>query len=102
MYTIEIIYIVPFIFSIFALLGIYFKAINWFTAFISICASFGIGYLISPYTQLIIKPISNSLWYGYTWGLLEYIGIIHICTLFIMSFIALYNLYMSNGKKLWG
>ena len=102
MITIDLIYTIPIIISVIAILGMYFEKVNWFTAIMGIFIGFGITYYLAPYTTLIMNPLSNSLWYGYDWGLFEYLGLFHLSTLFIMCFIALYNLYMSNGKKLWG
>lgn len=102
MITIDLIYALPIIISVIAIFGMYFDKVNWFTGFMGILTGFGITYYISPYTDLIMTSLSNSLWYGYSWGLFEVLGLIHLATIFIMSGIALYNLYMSNGKKLWG
>jgi len=102
MITIDLIYMIPIIISVIAIFGLYFDKVNWFTGLLGIVAGFGITYYISPYSDLIMTPLSNSLWYGYSWGLFEYLGLIHLITLFVMCFMALYNLYMSNGKKLWG
>jgi len=102
MITIDLIYAIPIIVSVIAIFGLYFEKVNWFTALLGIIGGFGIAYYIAPYTSLIMTPLSNSLWYGYDWGMIEYFALAHLITLFIMSIIALYNLYMSNGKKLWG
>lgn len=102
MITIDLIYAIPIIISVIAIFGMYFEKLNWFTGFIAIIGGFGIAYYIAPYTTLIMGSLSNSLWYGYSWGLFEYLGLLHLITIAIMSAIALYNLYMSNGKKLWG
>lgn len=102
MITIDLIYMIPIIISVIAILGLYFEKVNWFTALIGILIGFGIAFYIAPYTDLIMTPLSNSLWHGYGWGWIEYLALTHLITLFIMCGIALYNLYMSNGKKLWG
>lgn len=100
--TIDLIYAFPIILSIIAILGMYLEKVNWFIALMGIVIGFGLTYYIAPYTAIIMGSLSNSLWYGYSWGLFEYLGLIHLITICIMSAIAIYNLYMSNGKKLWG
>lgn len=102
MINIDLIYMIPIVFSVIAIIGMYAEKINWFVGLIGIIGGFGISYYIAPYTDLIMTPLSNVLWFGYNWSLFTGLAMAHLISIFVMSSIAMYNLYMSNGKKLWG
>lgn len=99
---IEIMYLVPLVVLGIVAFAVYFNQLNWFTGLIGAGTGFAIAYYSADYTNLIITSVSNSIWYGYSWGWIEMLGLVHIITLFIMMAIAINNLWLSNGKKLWG
>lgn len=100
--TIDLVILLPLIFSILALFGLVLEKVNWFIALVSIIGAFGIAYYFAPYTELMIVPLKNVLWYGYDWSLLAWLVLGNIFCYIGMGATAMYNLYMSNGKKIWG
>lgn len=102
MITIDLVVLIPLIFSLLAMFGLWFEKVNWFVSLISIFGAFGIAYYVAPFSEVVFTPFKNSLWYGYDWGLYEIMVGILITIYIIMGVQALYNLYMSNGKKIWG
>lgn len=101
MYTAEITYGLVIGFSIFVLLTAYFEKLRISFALLFILLSIGIAWLIAPFTMLIITPLSNAIWYGYSWGLFEMFALYHLITLIIMPIIATYILVKTGGKALW-
>lgn len=61
----------------------------------------GITWVLSPYISLILTPLWNSVWFGYTWGWLEILALAHLITTFWVSGVMLYNLYRSEGVTGW-
>lgn len=102
MITIELTLLIALTFSIFAMLGMLMDKVNWFTALLSIVGAFGISYYLAPFTELIYAPLKNAIWYGYSWGFYEYMALALMVSYFAIGVQAMYNLYMSNGKKVWG
>ena len=102
MYEIDLVLVIPLIFMSLAIFGTYFNAVNWFTGLLAVITGFGISYWLSPVSTLVIIPLKNSLWFGYAWGLTEYLAGALVITWIAGAIIGMYNLYMSNGKTLWG
>ena len=98
---IELLYGLPIGILILTAIAMWFKVLNPIVALLSILAGIGVAWLLSPYTALIMTPLANSLWYGYSWGFLEALALMHIVTIFGMVGIAVYNLYRSGGGKSW-
>lgn len=99
---IEIIYLIAFTLISIVGLGGYLGYLNWFTTISAVVMGFVMVMLISPFTELVITPFGNSLLYGYEWGLYEYAVLVNIILMLLLPIHAMYNLYLSNGKKLWG
>lgn len=102
MITIELTLMIALAFSLFAIMGMVLNKVNWFTALVSILGAFGISYYLAPFSELVYTPLKNSLWFGYNWGLTEYLSLGLMITYFGIAIQAMYNLYMTNGKKIWG
>lgn len=68
---------------------------------ISILGGLGVSYYFAPYTELIIKPLGDSLMYGYALQMYEYVAMFHLFSVMFILVIAMYNLYKSKGKISW-
>lgn len=102
MVTIELVYLIPLTIMMICAFAVFFNQLNVFFGFVATGISFVVSYIIAPYTDTVITPVSNSIWYGYSWGLIEILGLIDIILIFAMSIIAVNNLWLSKGKKFWG
>lgn len=98
---IDLLFLIPLMVLLITAVATWYQKLNLWVAFIGTLTAFGITYWLAPYQELVLNPLTSSLWYGYSWGYLEIVTAIHIITLFIMSGIAVYNLYMTGGKKIW-
>lgn len=98
---IEILYAM--ILSITAFFGIlsYTRKISVGIALLSIIFGVGISLLMAPYMQLVIAPIGDYLFYGYTLNTLIIVSIFHLISMIAMIFVAGYNLIRSGGKITW-
>ena len=99
--NIDLIFLIPLVVLIIVAMATYYNVLNMWVAFTGCIMAFAITWMLAPYQELIITPLASSLWFGHTWGLLEMIAIVHIGTIFTMVGIAVYNLYMTGGKKVW-
>lgn len=97
----DFIYLIPLSILLITILGVYYQKLNFFIALMGCGIALGITYWIVPYQELVIHSLGSTVWYGYEWGLFEIIAIMHIFTIFTMSGLAIYNLYMTGGKKIW-
>lgn len=62
----------------------------------------GLAWLLAPYTTLIMTPLANSIWYGYAWGWLELMALLHVITSMAWVLpIMVYNLYKTEGLTGW-
>lgn len=62
----------------------------------------GIAWALAPYTSLVMTPLANSIWYGYSWGWVELFALTQIITTFFWAIpIMLYNFYATGGKTGW-
>ena len=64
-------------------------------------AAFGVGWYLSPYTEIVINPITNAIFYNGDWTLAAILGLTHLITMIIVCIIASYNLLKSGGKIVW-
>lgn len=60
-----------------------------------------ICYIFAPYMQLVISPVGDYIFYGYSLSFFVISAIAHIISLVIMLIVALYNLLISGGKITW-
>lgn len=102
MVTIELTYLIPLMILVIVGLAVWFDQLNLFIGFIGSAIAFVVSYYIAPYTDTIITPVSNSIWYGYSWGMVELLGLLDLILIFAMVIVAVNNLYLSKGKKFWG
>lgn len=79
----------------------YYGKLNMGIGLIGILGGIGVAWLLADYTSLVMTPLANSLWYGYSWGLLEILALLQIITFIVMVGLALYNLYKTKGKVIW-
>lgn len=101
MLQMEIIYIIIIaIITLFTILA-YTRKMSTGIALASILTGIGITYLFNDYMQMLIHPLSNSIFYGYTWSLFAIMVLINIILLFIAVIVRGYNLYTSGGKIGW-
>lgn len=99
--AIELSYMLMFMFLIlFGILGIT-RKMSAGIAMASIAAGFGISYYLAPYMALVINPLGNSIAYGYSMGVVEWIGVAHLGSIVFMVLVAAYNLISSGGKIVW-
>lgn len=98
---IELLYALPIGLIIACAIAIYYNRLNPMIAGIGILGGIVIAWAIAPYTALIMTPIHNAIFYGYSWTLLVYLGLLHIILIFIILGLFLRNLYISKGKRGW-
>jgi len=101
MVQMEIIYItIIAIITLFTILA-YTRKMSTGIALFSILTGLGVTWLLNSYMQMLIRPLSNSIFYGYSWTLLAIMVLINI---FLLSAIIIergYNLYISEGEIGW-
>lgn len=101
MIGIDLVYLIPLAIILIVGLAVWLESLNLWVGIMGIMIAFGVSYWIAGYQALVLVPLANSVWYGFSWGLLEYLAIVHLFSLALMVVIAIYNLYMSGGRKLW-
>ena len=100
--TIDILFWIPLaLMSIAVLSAITHKKVNIWIGLMGIALGAVITFYSSVYTQYAIIPIRNWMFYGtdFTWH--TGVSMAHIASLFLMSFIAVFNLWSSKGYSLW-
>lgn len=101
MLQMEIIYIIIIaIITLFTILA-YTRKMSTGIALISILTGLGITYLFNDYMQVLIHPLSNTIFYGYSWTLFVLMVLVNIILLFIAIIVRGYNLYTTGGKIGW-
>lgn len=98
---IELLYAIPIGLLLASAIAIYYNRLNPVIAGIGILGGIGIAWALAPYITLIMIPIHNAIFYGYSWSLLVILGILHIILIFIIVALFLKNLYISKGKRGW-
>ena len=98
---IELLYALPIGILVLTAFGMWYRVLNPVIALLSVLTGIAIAWLFAPYTTLIMTPLSNTVWYGYEWTLIEALALTHLATIFTMVGVAVYNLYRSGGGKLW-
>ena len=99
--SIEILYVIPLGILIAVLIASFYGKLNLPIAFIGVISGILLAWLLAPYIALVMGPLTNTIWYGYDWTLLEAIGLLHIISVFSMAGVGLYNLWRSGGVKIW-
>lgn len=102
--TFDLLYFLPITMLILASIMAYYKRITIPMAIFGVLISLGITVLFAPYQAIVLTPLVNCLWFGYSWTFPAYLPIIalaHVISLFTMGILAIYNLYISHGKSLW-
>lgn len=102
--TIELSYVLAFFVLILVSIAFYLDRLNWFIALVSGAMALFIGYIVSlyGYTDIIVEPLKNSLFYGFEWGYLEIFILANYIMIILMCTLALYYLWITKGRKLWG
>lgn len=98
---IEILYFIPLIVLIIVAFAFWIEKIDWVIGIISIALAFIVAWLLQAYTAVVMTPLGNALWYGYSWGIVEILGLVHLILIFLCTFRAVYNLWVSKGKVIW-
>lgn len=100
---IELLYAISIGIAISILIATYFGKLTIPMAILSFLTfGLGIAWLLAPYTTLIMTPLSNSIWYGYSWGYVEIFALAHIISTFFWVLpIMFYNFYATGGKTGW-
>lgn len=99
--SIEILYAIPIGILIAVLIGTFYGKLTLPIGFIGVVLGLVLAWLLAPYIALVMEPLTNSIWYGYEWTLLEIFGLTHIASVFTMAGVGLYNLYRSGGVTFW-
>lgn len=97
-------FFLPIFMLIFATLLAYYEKITIPIAVFSIIISTGIALAFSSMHAIILTPMVNALWYGYSWTYPNYLPILalaYVVSLFLLSGMAVYNLIRTHGKSLW-
>lgn len=100
----DVIYFLPVFMMVFAFIMAYYKRVTIPTAVISVIVAVAISVMFAPYQAIVLQPMINAIWYGYSWLTPSYLPIlaaIHVTSLFLMAGVALYNLVKTHGKALW-
>lgn len=99
--TIELITLIGFsLLVLFGILG-YTKKMKLEIALFSGIAGFVIAWIFAPFNQLIIRSMTNSIWYGYAWDLSGMLGVLTTFTIIIAIIVGGMNLYQSDGELIW-
>lgn len=99
--TIDITTILAFIMLLlFGTLG-YTKKMSLGIAIACAIGGFGIAWIFSDYSAIVIHPVGLSLWYGYDWSISAILGMIHIVSTIGMVVVAGYNLISTGGRIIW-
>lgn len=98
---IELVYAVLIGLLISVAVATYFRKLTLGIGLFGLLAGIGIAWFFADWMTMVMTPMSNSLWYGYDWGLLEILALVQIITMCAMVGMALYNLYKSGGKIVW-
>lgn len=99
--SLDLIYIFPIAVLVASAIATWYGRLNIWIALLSSLTSISIVWLISDYTNLVMSPLSNAIWYGYSWGLIEILGLAHLISLFAMTILAIVNLTETKGATLW-
>lgn len=99
---IDLVILIPLIISIVCILAMFFDSVNWFIALMGIVIAFGTAYYSAEYSNLLIQPLANVLWYGYAWSTLAYLSAGIVIMWILIGIQSGYYLYMTNGKKVVG
>ena len=98
---IELSYMIMIVFLIlFGILG-FTRKMSAGIAMASLAGGFVISYFLAPYMAAVINPLGNAIAYGYTMGLVEWVGAINLISMGYMVTVAGYNLVSSGGKIVW-
>jgi len=98
---IDMLYVIPLMVLILTGIAMYTGKLSFTWGILAIGLSIIIVYFASPYTTMMLVPLKNSIWFGYSWGYFEYMVLIDIILLFLMSIVGFYNLYITRGLKFW-
>ena len=98
---IEMIYVI--IFAVIAILAVLSltKKMSIGIALIGIGTGLGITMVLSDYTNIVMYPITQAIFYSGDWTLAVYLGIAHLASLVFLASVAGYNLFASGGKITW-
>lgn len=98
---IEILYIIVIsLITLFSILA-YTKKMSTGIALFSLLTGIGITWLLNNYISMLIHPLSNTIFYGYSWNLFTIMVLAQIVLVFIAVIVRGYNLYISGGKIGW-
>ena len=99
--SIELIYAI--IFGVISVIGILTitRKMSIGIGLIGIGLGMAIAYILSPYMDVVMNPITQSIFYGAVWDIPAILGVLHIASLVFMVIVAMYNLMASGGKIIW-
>lgn len=101
MNTIELIYVILFsVISMIAILTIT-RKMSVGIGLTAIATGLIIAWIMSPYMEIVMYPVTQSLFYGATWGIPAILGVIHTASLIYIAIVGFYNLIASGGKITW-
>lgn len=99
--SIEILYAIPIGILIAVLIASFYGKLTLPIAFVGVIFGIILAWLLAPYTSLVMGPLANTIWYGYKWTILEALGLLHLISVFFMASVGVYNLWRSDGVKIW-
>lgn len=98
---IEITYMILFAVALITLILTWTRKMSVGIGLCGIGLAFAIGFIIAPYSSLIMNPVSWAIAYGGSWTLSAILGVSHILSMCFIAGIGVYNLMMSKGKIIW-
>lgn len=101
MLQLEILYIIVFaIITLFTVLA-YTRKMSTGIALFSLLTGIGIVWTFNQFMQMMINPLSNVIFYGYSWTILTFMVLVNIILIIIALIVRGYNLTISGGKIGW-
>ena len=94
-------FLLPFTLIFTSILAYFMNRLDFWNMTIGLFLGYGVYYFANDLIDIIILPIKNVLIYGYEMNFMFYSSITYVAGLALMGMVAFYNLWMTEGQKLW-